>query len=228
MNLNIQQPLNRMSLHEELLENLRDMIIHGDLDSGEKIPEKELCAQFAVSRTPMREALKVLAAEGLVNLEPNRGARVSSITVRDLEDIFPVLGALEALSGQLACRNITDPELEQIKSLHAQMLEHYERRELHLYFKINQKIHESILATARNHTLSDNYHALSGRVRRARFTSNMTDARWDQAMEEHEEIIVCLENRDGEALASILRNHLKNKLAALRAWLQQQDERKSV
>ena len=98
MNLSATQ-LKRRPLHEELTESLRKLIVSGELQPGRKVPEKELCELYGVSRTPLREALKVLATDGLVNLEPNRGAWVSRITVEELDELFPVMGALEALAG---------------------------------------------------------------------------------------------------------------------------------
>lgn len=226
MNL-IENPLlNRRSLHAELTDSLRDMIVSGKLEPGAKVPEKELCDLFEVSRTPMREALKVLAADGLIVLAPNRGAWISRISVRDLEEFLPVMGALEALSGELACRHITDDELARIRELHDRMRGHYERRERPPYFELNQQIHGLILSSARNNTLSDLYRSLAGRVRRARFVANMTDARWDRAMAEHEEIMCRLEDRNGPALAILLRDHLRNKLTAVRDWLVRQDDRR--
>ena len=97
-------PIKRQSLHDELTSRLRHLIIEGDLPPGEKLSEKDLCAQFDVSRTPLRESLKVLATEGLVQLTPNRGASVSPLTISDLEEAFPIMGALEAVSGELACQ----------------------------------------------------------------------------------------------------------------------------
>lgn len=204
--------LRRKSLHEELTQTLRDLIIHGTLPPGVKIPEKDLCDAYSVSRTPLREALKVLASEGLVVLEPNRGARVSQITQEDLDEVFPVMGALEALAGELACRNITDQEIAEIQALHQQMLGHYRDLDLDSYFTANQKIHEALLAAARNQTLTTHYRSLSARVQRARYVANMTPARWAQAVDEHEEIIKHLLARNGERLAATLRRHLENKL----------------
>lgn len=219
--------LNRRPLHEELAENLREMIISEEMKPGEKVPEKNLCDLFDISRTPLREALKVLAVEGLIVLEPNRGARVSQISVKDVEEFLPVMGALEALSGELACKHITDSELAQIRELHDRMRAHYEQGERAPYFKLNQQIHGLILASSRNNTLIDLYRSLAGRVRRARFVANMTDARWQKAMAEHEEIIRLLEDRNGRELSIMLRDHLHNKLTAVRDWLIRQDEGKA-
>ncbi len=214
------RPITRRSLHSELLDHIRELIVEGVLPPGSKIPENELCARFGVSRTPMREALKVLAADGLVMLEQNRGAWVSKITVAELEEVFPVMGALEALSGELACQNITPAQLENVRHLHAEMVRHYESKELAEYFRVNQEIHEVILEAANNATLAAQYRSLAHRVRRARYIANMTDARWRRAVEEHEQILKALENREGEKLAGILKAHLHNKLETVRQWLE--------
>lgn len=215
--------LRRRSLHEEVTEALREMIVSGELPLGQKVPEKELCAAYGVSRTPLREALKVLATDGLVTLEPNRGAWVSQITVGDLDEVFPVMGALEALAGELACKNITDEEVGQIRELHDRMVDHYNDRDLAGYFAVNQQIHEAILMAARNATLTVQYRSLAARVRRARYVANMTPERWRRATEEHETIMRCLEDRDGARLAETLKAHLQNKLVTVRDWLLAQE-----
>ena len=146
----------------------------------------------------LREALKVLANEGLVTLTPNRGAMIADLTLEDLEETFPVMGALEALSGEMACANITDAEIAEIKKLHKTMVAHYEARELKSYFRVNQEIHKLILAAARNQTLSSAYRGLEGRIREARYLANMSTSRWTRAVEEHEQMISALEARDGQ------------------------------
>jgi DNA-binding GntR family transcriptional regulator len=122
----------RRSLHDEITNQLRDMIVEGDLKPGQKIPEPELCGRFGVSRTPLREALKVLAAEGIVQLLPNRGAVVAKITHEEIEQIFPIMGVLEALAGELACERITEEDLEKLRRLHKTMIGHYRRGEWHI------------------------------------------------------------------------------------------------
>ncbi len=213
-------PIRRRSLHDELVERLRLLIVEGDLAPGSKISEKDLSDLFAVSRTPLREALKVLAREGLVELSPNRGASVAALTLDDLEEAFPVMGALEALSGELACRAITSRELTQVEAQHRAMLEAYERRDMPAYFKHNQAIHQAILDAARNPTLEQMQSALAGRIRRARYMANMSEDRWAKAVAEHEDILTALKARDGERLAQILKRHLANKLATVREHLQ--------
>ncbi len=209
-------PIVRRTLHDELVDRLREMIVEGDLTPGIKVPEKDLCEQFGVSRTPLREALKVLATEGLVELLPNRGARVATLTIAALEEAFPVMGALEALAGELACANIIDAEIATVRSLHEDMVRHYKAGALAPYFAANQAIHEAILEAARNPTLVTLHRGLAGRVRRARYMANMSAARWQKAVEEHVDILNALEARDGERLGTLLRAHLANKFATVR------------
>lgn len=213
------EPIARRSLHDELVERLREMIASGALASGEKIQEMALCQRFHVSRTPLREALKVLASEGIVTLLPHRGASVASLSVPELEEVFPVMGALESLSGELACRLITDQEIAEIESLHREMVEHWRRRELQPYFKLNQLIHQAILEATHNETLISVYRGLAGRLLTARYFANMSDERWHEAVMEHEAILSALQSRDGPGLAAILKSHLANKLATVKARL---------
>ena len=222
MTLHTSQTIMRKSLHHELVDRLQTLIINSELKPGAKVPEKELCDQFGVSRTPLREALKVLASDGLVRLEPNRGAWVTQVTEEEVAEVFPVLGALEALSGELACKHISDAEIEDVRALHAEMIESYERRDLDAYFSINQKIHRAILMAARNGTLATSCQALSLRMQRARYLANMTDGRWFDAVQEHEKILEYLVARDGQNLAVTLLNHMEAKRASVVKWLQSQ------
>ena len=203
---------------------LREQILSGELAAGAKIPEKELAERYGVSRTPLREALKVLATEELVRLEASRGAWVTRITRADLDEVFPVMAALESLAGELACREISDAGLARIRRLHDALVSHYEGNRLADYFAVNEQIHEAILAAACNQTLSTQYQALAARVRRVRYHADMTAPRWQQAIAEHEQIIQFLEARDGAGLAAILRQHLNSKWLTVCDWLDATEE----
>ena len=211
--------IQRRQLHNEIIDKLQDMISEGELPPGTRVPEKLLCLRFGVSRTPLREALKVLASDGLVDLLPNRGAVVARLTTKDLEELFPVMGQLEALAGELACQNVTEEDIAEVRLLHYQMVLEYTRSNRSAYFRINQEIHNKILAIARNQTLLNIHRTLSGRVRRARYLANVSRARWTKAVEEHEQILGALAARDGPGLSQILKQHLANKLEAVRASL---------
>jgi DNA-binding GntR family transcriptional regulator len=213
------EPIKRTTLHEEIAELLRQMIFDGELEDDIRVPEKALCERFGISRTPLREALKVLANEGLITLLPNRGARVSRLTPEDIDEVFPVMGALEAVAGEMAAGSISDEGIAEIRALHYQMALHHTRGERPQYFSLNQKIHERILEAANNPTLTQLYKTLSGRIRRARYSANISQDRWDQAMQEHERILHALSERDGSSLGEILKNHLLNKQEAIKGTI---------
>ena len=199
-------------LVEEVLERLRDLIVQGELAPGVKLNERVLCERLRTSRTPVREAIKFLASEGLVELLPNRGAIVTPITVTTVREMFVLLGALEALAGELACVNASDADIAEIRALHYQMLAHHARGELAPYFRCNQQIHLRLVESTGNATLANTYRALNGHVRRARYMANLSRERWDHAVEEHEKILDALIRRDRASLPALLRSHLGNKM----------------
>jgi DNA-binding GntR family transcriptional regulator len=209
------------TLHGEILAKLRDFIVEGNLSAGARIPERQLCEMFGISRTPLREALKVLAAEGLVDLLPNRGARVRMLSEQDIHDLFDLMAGLEALAGRLACEAMTDAEISEIETLHHEMYAGYMRRDLPGYFQANQTIHQKIVDGARNKALSTAYRGYAGQIRRIRYAANLAKKRdrWGEAMREHEAILDALRRRDGVALSDILFLHLRNKQAAAVEYL---------
>jgi DNA-binding GntR family transcriptional regulator len=214
------------SLHDEILTRLRDHIVEGNIPDGGRLPERQLCEMLGISRTPLREALKVLAAEGLLELLPNRGARVRQLSERDLGELFDLMGGLEALAGRLACEAITDAEIAEIERLHYEMYGFYLHRDMHGYFRVNQLIHLKIVEAARNAALRGAYDNLAGRIRRIRYAANFARQRerWGEAMREHEAILEALRRRAGSELADILFAHLRNKRTAAVAHLREGGE----
>lgn len=202
----------RKLLHETVIDRLRDMIVQGELAPETKLNERVLAEQLGISRTPLREAFKYLASEGLVELLPNRGAAVAPLKPEKVKEIFVVLGALEALAGELVCRNASDADIAEIRALHYQMVAHYARGELAQYFRCNQQIHMRIVECAGNATLAQVYRGLNAHAKRARYMANLSHERWDKAVKEHEEIIEALGRRDSARLQTMLRDHLANKL----------------
>lgn len=217
--MNLAKPITRPSLHVELVDRVRELIVEGTLEPGTKIPEKDLCESFGVSRTPMREALKVLANEGLAVLEPNRGAWVSTVTMAELEQAFPVIAALERVAGELACAHGSAAQIALVRQRHDDMARCFSTRDRQAYFKANQDIHDGIIAAAGNEVLTQHHRVLASRVKRARFLANISDERWAQAVIEHEGIIAALEARDGPELGRLLSEHLVNKFEAFKMRL---------
>ena len=209
----------RRPLHEEATDRLRDLIIQGRLAAGTRLNERLLTAQLGLSRTPLREAFKVLATEGMVELLPNRGAIVSQMDPVRLGESLAVMGALEALAGELACRNATDAQINEIRALHYEMLAYHARGDLAGYFKFNQAIHLKIVKYSGNAVLYNIYRQMNGNMRRARYMANLSKERWDAAVREHDEILSALGARDVKRIKALLSDHLANKLASVFAAL---------
>jgi DNA-binding GntR family transcriptional regulator len=206
-------------LHDEVVQRLRDLIVEGVLMPGERVPERQLCERFGISRTPLREALRFLASEGLVDLEHNRGARVSRLTPESVDEMFQVMEVLEGLAGRLAATRASEAQIALIEELQQQMVAHHARGELAGYFRPNQRIHECIIEAAGNPILTNIYRALGVRIRRARYMANLSPERWDQAVAEHEQILAALKDRDGIKLEQLLRAHLRHKAQVVKAVL---------
>lgn len=198
-------------LHEQVAQQLRRMLVEGEIAPGDKLLERALCDTLAVSRTPLREAIKMLATEGLVELLPNRGAIAVRLPVDDVRHTFEVMAGLEALSGELAAARITPGELDEIRALHFEMMAAWTRRDLSAYYRLNARIHAAINAAARNPVLTQVYQQVNARLQALRFRSNQDEDKWRRAVQEHERMVAALESRDGAALRALLVQHLQHK-----------------
>ena len=201
----------RAALHEHVAQRLRTMLVEGRIAPGAKLNERELTEILQVSRTPLREAIKRLAAEGLVELVPNRGAIAVSLSENDVRDTFEVMAGLEAMSGELAAQRITAEELAEIKAMQFEMMAAYTRRDLSGYYRLNSLIHEAINAAAKNPVLTATYNQVNARLQALRFRSNQDGVKWSRAVKEHEKMIDALAAHDGAAMRELLMNHLYKK-----------------
>jgi DNA-binding GntR family transcriptional regulator len=206
----IQPAISRKTLHNELVTLLRNMIVDGELGPGSRIPESRLCDHFGVSRTPLREALKVLSVEGLISLLPNKGARVARVTRKETEEIIPILGMLAALAGELACANIHADDLAHIRSIHAEMMQCYRAGDQRAYSDLNHALHSAIFEAAGNKALSDSYNMLYMRLRSLFFVTPKVPPHWAEAIKDHEEMMSALEAKDGVRFAAIARRHIRH------------------
>lgn len=203
--------IHRRYLHDEVAERLRELILSGELEPRERINEVELCERFGISRTPLREAIKILATEGLLELLPNRGARVGHVSQSEIEEMIEVVAGLEATAAELACRSITDAEVDLIEAKTMIMEKAYKRGDEASYFTLNREIHEALMQAARNATLASIYSNLSSRIQRMRYTAHKTPEQWHRAMDEHLSMAELLRARDGERLARVVRDHIRGK-----------------
>ncbi len=203
----IARVIRRLPLHDTIVGELRVMIQTSELAPGSKINEAALCETFDISRTPLREALKVLASEGLVELRPHRGAIVAPIDPAEIGHIFQLMDALERLAGELAVRNIGPVELAELEELHSQLVAFHRAGKRNEYFLVNRRIHARLVAFAANPVLEAIYATCSTKLVRARSLVNYDAKRWQESVEEHEAIMAALRKRDARRASERLAEH---------------------
>lgn len=195
------------TLHDNLLTGLRAMFMASELPDGSRIPEAELCQRFGVSRTPLREALKVMAAEEFVILRPNRGAIVAPIDPEEVGPLFEFKGALERLIGLTAAERATDEEIVALEAIHRQLNEALSAGRHDEYTHLNYKFHRGLAQATRNPLLIQNYETVQQKIWRYRFLVNEHDRRLQQSFAEHERILTALKARTPLDLAERLESH---------------------
>jgi len=187
---------------------LRERIVRGQLAPGDRIVERRLSAELEVSRTPVREALKLLEADGLIEINRNRGAQVTGYSSEEARNLFDVIAVLEGLAAQRLAETIAPALLARFEGMHAEMKTHFRHRDLDPYFDTNSAIHDLVIASCGNPRLAENHRRLMLKARRGRFLAIMSDQRWKQSVEEHEVLMDALRNRDGAAAFEAWRTHL--------------------
>ena len=212
-------PMRRRTLHGEIATLMRDMIVTGELPAGERINESELGPRLGVSRTPLREAIRTLASEGLVELVPSKGAVVCRFDVDDVAHMLDAIKLLEQGVAALACERASDHEIAAIQATHATMMRHYRKRERMAYYKLNQSIHSAIVALAHNPTISEVHEVLQARLKRIRYIGNGEPAKWADAVAEHEAMVTALARRDAAALSRVLGEHMDHTLSRVASSL---------
>lgn len=204
------ETLQRETLAGMAANRIRDMIIEGRLEQGERINETVLGRSLGVSRTPLREALRTLAAEGLIDLRPAHGARVTRPTPAEIHGMLEVLAELEAMAGRLACARASEAQRAEALAVHRRMMALYATRDRMPYYKLNQHFHGLISAMSGNATLAQVQANIQSRLKRVRFVGSDDPAAWAAAVAEHEEMADALDRRDGAALGEAMRRHLLN------------------
>jgi DNA-binding GntR family transcriptional regulator len=208
-----------------VVDRLRDMIVEGEIAAGERLHENNLAQTLRVSRTPLREALKLLANEGLVELLPGRGARVIRQTQEGVMELFEVISGLERLAAELAAVRMTGRDLERLKKMHERMATHFHAGERHEYFALNHQIHIFIVTAAKNATLAATHAGLMVRARWGRYTALASNERWSEAMAEHEALMEALAARDATRAGEIMFQHDRRTGETTRAILRQAAKR---
>ena len=196
-------------MHQEVTDRLRTMVVEAELVPGERIAEAELCEQLGVSRTPLREALKVLASEGLIDLLPNRGTRVSTITEKEIGELFEVLGGIERMAGELAAACATDENIEKLRKFQERMELYHRNDQRHEYFELNQQVHGLIVEMSGNSVLVATHANIMMKVQRARYLAIMSKGRWDEAVREHAEICEAIAAHDPPRAGALIMTHVR-------------------
>ncbi|WP_091904529.1 GntR family transcriptional regulator [Chitinasiproducens palmae] len=195
-------------LSHQIAARLRNLIASDELKPGQRLRERALADRLNVSRTPLREALKELAGDGLVTMSPKRGAVVTELSAAQIGEKLDVLGAIEAFAGAQACRMASDTEIAEIRALHHEMLAAYERRDRANYFRLNQEIHLHLIAAAHNETLRQVHEQINRQLFHYRYQSSSDVSTWHTAIAEHETILQLLNARDASALGACLQRHV--------------------
>ena len=199
----------RKSLADQAADTLREFILLGKLAPGVAVPERELADALNISRTPLKEALRILENEGLIAYGPTRRPRVADPSLEDLAQNLAVLGALEALAGELACQHATDAEILAAADLEKRMRLADETTESLDFFRWDMEFHKTIVRAARNAPLLDSHNRYNARLWRARFISSKTKMARDNTLGQHEDILSALQLRDGPACGQHMRRHLE-------------------
>ncbi|MDV6227527.1 GntR family transcriptional regulator [Nitratireductor aquimarinus] len=202
--------IEKQTLHDQVANRIRDLIIEGHLAPGTRIDETTLVEQLGVSRTPFREALRTLAAEGLIIIRPSKGSIVRKLTAQDVFSMLELLAHLEKLAGRLICERASDAQIDGLLKLHEEMLKRYREGDRLPYYKLNQEFHSRVSELAGNESLRDVQANIQARLKRIRFLGNSKPAYWDSAVAEHEQMAAALRKRDGEALGQVMAQHLMN------------------
>ncbi|WP_108485022.1 GntR family transcriptional regulator [Oceaniglobus ichthyenteri] len=202
--------IQKETLHDQVASRVRDLIIEGVLEPGSRIDETTLLRQLGVSRTPFRESLRTLAAEGLIVIRPSHGSRVRKLTPSEVQSMLEVLAHLEGLVGRLACERASDADIEGMLDLHRRMIGYYESRNRLPYYKLNQEFHSRLTELSGNPTLVEIQANIQARLKRIRFMGNATPEHWANAVAEHEEMVAALKDRDATRLSDIMERHLAN------------------
>ena len=196
---------------------LREEIFSGTLTPGSFLDETALCTRLEISRTPLREALKVLTAEGLLRHEPRRGCFVAEVTERDLDEIFPVIALLEGRCAWEAARNANDADIAALEVLHDKLGKHARAKRIGDYYATNFTIHEAIITLADNRWLAQVIGDLRKILKLARLQQLTVPGRMAQSLAEHLAVFAALKARDSDGAEAAMRTHLHRQREALRS-----------
>lgn len=211
----VTEPIARNALYLEVADRLRRAIYSHQLQPGDAIDEKALCVSFGISRTPLREALKVLAAEGLVELKPRRGCFVRKLSTEELNDLFPVMAVLEGLCARETAKRLDDAGLAELERLHAELEKQAAAGDIDAYYETNFVFHKAVEDMSGNRCLQRVITDLRRVLRLARHAQLTLPGRLQQSLEEHRRVMAAMRHRDPDEVDRCMQDHLNAQWQAL-------------
>ena len=209
------QPNERKLLGTETAEKLRELILFEKLPAGMFIPERDIAEVLGISRTPMREALRILEMEGLIEYTSTRRSRVADHSTEELLQSMRVLSTLEALGGEIACSEATQKDLDKIIELNQIMLDKSESLSSIVFFKTDMEFHSSIILASRNKPLIETHRTYNAKLWRARFLSSRRKRGRKITLQQHQDITDALCKRDALAISKAMRGHIETAMQNL-------------
>ncbi len=211
----------KATYHVQIADMLRNMIMTGKLVEGDKVNENDLCETLGISKTPLREALRVLSGEGLIRLVANRGAFVTKPTFEEIAEMFDVMSLLEGFCARAACKKMTPKDFVRLEKLHAKLEESFQRHDQEDYIRINDQYHSLVQQIAGNRTLNQIVKSLRKKILLYRFQSLNLPARFEHSIREHRELLDAFRQRNHLRAEALMREHLQNQSAALGILVEQ-------
>lgn len=213
--------LKKATYHVQIADMLRDMIMTGKLKEGDKVNENQLCETMGISKTPLREALRVLSVEGLIRLVANRGAFVTRPTFEEISEMFDVMSLLEGFCARAACQKMTSKNFSRLERLHAKLEQNFEHRNQEEYIRTNNQYHSFVQEIAGNRTLNQIVDGLRKKILLYRFQSLNLPGRFESSIQEHRKLLEAFRQRDCGKTEALIQQHLQNQSQALETLVKQ-------
>lgn len=213
-----------LPLRDVVFNTLREAILKGELQPGERLMELQLAAKLGVSRTPIREAIRMLEQEGLAVTMPRKGAEVARMTLKDMEDVLEVRDALDELAARVACTKITEEQLSTLKAVKLEFEKSLESGEVRKIAEADVKFHDVIYEATDNTKLVNLLNNLREQIYRYRVEYLKSPENYPTLVAEHEAIVAAIEERDTEKVTAAMHTHVANQATAVKAIIQEQDK----
>jgi len=212
-------------LSQKVYRALKTEIIKGSLKPGTKLSEGKIAEQMGVSRTPVREALKELAAEGFVKMNPNQAVAVSNASVEDVQEVLQIRGVLEGLAARLTTKTINEEEIKELEKYQKRMEQYTNKDDVLAFSEMDAEFHELILNICGNNRLIQIRKNLSDQAHRYRIRSLSVPGRLKYSLKEHQEIVEALKRKDAEQADRLSQKHIENVLANILAHKDKEEEK---